>query len=74
MCGLKFYTDQECGNKGQPSAVSEQSSSDDAAGSNMTSKKYPNVATRSLFVYKYVLLKMAFAENGLHRGVPRLLQ
>ena len=23
MCGLKFYTDQECGHTGQPSAVSE---------------------------------------------------
>ena len=48
MCGLKFYTDQECGHKGQPFAVSERSSSDDGVGSNLTSKMYPNVTTRSL--------------------------
>jgi hypothetical protein len=49
MRGLKFYTDQECGHTGQPSAVSERSSSDDGVGPNMTSKNGPNVAARSLW-------------------------
>jgi hypothetical protein len=48
MCGLKRYTDWECGHTGQPSAASEQSSLTLGVGSNMTSKNGSNVAARSL--------------------------
>ena len=50
MCGLKRYTDWECGHTGQPSAASEQSSLTRGVGSNMTSKNGSNVAARSLNV------------------------
>ena len=46
MCGLKRYTDWECGRTGQPSAASEQSSLTLGVGSNMTSKNGSNVAAR----------------------------
>jgi len=47
MCGLKRYTDGECGHTGQPSAASEKSSLTRGVGSNMTPKNGTNVAARS---------------------------
>jgi hypothetical protein len=68
MRGLKFYTDQECGHTGQPSAVSERSSSDDGVGPNMTSKNGPNVAARSLLYLLFFFFELLFKSSSPARA------
>jgi len=84
MCGLKRYTDGECGHTGQHSAASEQSSLTRGVGSNMASKNGSNVAARflpkSIVWYWYVGNCAEIAEperpnifHSLHSALPARL-